>query len=231
MVAIGTNFFYTVTLPVTLWFLDKGKRGTDREDTVLFIDARHILPPDRPRPPRLPARADRVPRQHRPPLPRRGSRDRRRQRGAAQGALPRRHLCRRAGLCKVATAAEIEAQGWSLNPGRYTGTAAVDDDDDDFAEKARVALRGVHEAQRRSRRTSGNGRYGGDGDFGLVTGWRALKMADVMAEFYDGPHATPPPADVGPVYLGIKNITESGLLDLSDIRHIAEDDFRGGRRG
>ena len=25
MVAIGTNFFYTVTLPVTLWFLDKGK--------------------------------------------------------------------------------------------------------------------------------------------------------------------------------------------------------------
>ncbi len=39
------------------------------------------------------------------------------------------------GLCKVATRAEIEAQGWSLNPGRYTGTAAVDDDDEDFAEK------------------------------------------------------------------------------------------------
>ena len=42
MVAIGTNFFYTVTLPVTLWFLDKAKRGTDREDTVLFLDARHL---------------------------------------------------------------------------------------------------------------------------------------------------------------------------------------------
>jgi type I restriction enzyme M protein len=42
MVAIGTNFFYTVTLPVTLWFLDKGKAGTGREDTVLFIDARHL---------------------------------------------------------------------------------------------------------------------------------------------------------------------------------------------
>ena len=38
------------------------------------------LPPDRPGPPRLPARADRVPRQHRAPLPRRGGRDRRRQR-------------------------------------------------------------------------------------------------------------------------------------------------------
>ena len=42
MVAIGSNFFYTVTLPCTLWFLDRGKRGTGREDTVLFIDARHI---------------------------------------------------------------------------------------------------------------------------------------------------------------------------------------------
>ena len=42
MVAIGPNFFYTVTLPVTLWFLDKGKRGTTREDTVLFLDARHM---------------------------------------------------------------------------------------------------------------------------------------------------------------------------------------------
>src|SRR3546814_15914560 len=42
MVAIGTNFFYTVTLPVTLWFLDKAKPGPDREDTVLFIDARHL---------------------------------------------------------------------------------------------------------------------------------------------------------------------------------------------
>ena len=28
MVSIGSNFFYTVTLPCTLWFLDKGKRGT-----------------------------------------------------------------------------------------------------------------------------------------------------------------------------------------------------------
>ena len=27
------------------------------------------------------------------------------------------------GLCKVATIKEIEAQGWSLNPGRYVGVA------------------------------------------------------------------------------------------------------------
>lgn len=43
MVAISSNFFYTVTLPVTLWFLDKSKAGTAREDTVLFLDARHIF--------------------------------------------------------------------------------------------------------------------------------------------------------------------------------------------
>ena len=39
------------------------------------------------------------------------------------------------GLCKVAAADEIEAQGWSLNPGRYTGTAALEDDGVDFQEK------------------------------------------------------------------------------------------------
>jgi type I restriction enzyme M protein len=36
------------------------------------------------------------------------------------------------GLCKAATIQEIEAQGWSLNPGRYVGVApgeAVSDED------------------------------------------------------------------------------------------------------
>jgi type I restriction enzyme M protein len=42
MLAVGPNMFYTVTLPCTLWFLDKGKAETPRADTVLFIDARHI---------------------------------------------------------------------------------------------------------------------------------------------------------------------------------------------
>src|ERR1035441_2441918 len=43
IVAVGPNFFYTVTLPVTLWFFDKTKRGTGREDTVLFLDARKVF--------------------------------------------------------------------------------------------------------------------------------------------------------------------------------------------
>jgi len=37
------------------------------------------------------------------------------------------------GLCKVATLAEIEQQGWSLNPGRYVGVAERQLDDIDFA--------------------------------------------------------------------------------------------------
>ena len=43
MVAIGPNMFYTVTLPCQLWFLDKRKKGTGRENKVLFIDARNIF--------------------------------------------------------------------------------------------------------------------------------------------------------------------------------------------
>jgi len=39
------------------------------------------------------------------------------------------------GLCKVATVADIEAQGWSLNPGRYVGVAERKDDDFDFRER------------------------------------------------------------------------------------------------
>ena len=40
-----------------------------------------------------------------------------------------------AGLCKVATLAEIEEQGWSLNPGRYVGVADKAADDFIFAER------------------------------------------------------------------------------------------------
>ena len=40
-----------------------------------------------------------------------------------------------AGLCKVATLEEIEAQGWSLNPGRYVGVADREEDDFVFVER------------------------------------------------------------------------------------------------
>ena len=40
-----------------------------------------------------------------------------------------------AGLCKAASVADIDTQGWSLNPGRYVGVAARVDDDGDFRER------------------------------------------------------------------------------------------------
>ncbi len=135
MVAIGTNFFYTVTLPVTLWFLDKSKRGTEREDMVLFLDARHLY--------------RQIDRAHRDFLPEhieflanvvrlyRGE-DVETVHGSdalLKKQFPGGQYVDVPGLCRVATRAEIETQGWTLNPGRYTGTAAADDDGEDFVER------------------------------------------------------------------------------------------------
>lgn len=132
MVAISSNFFYTVTLPVTLWFLDKAKVGTPREDTVLFVDARHIF-----------RQIDRAHRDFTAQQIEFLANVVRLYRGedveTKEGSdsllaenFPDGTYVDVAGLCKVATQAEIEAQGWSLNPGRYTGTAAVDEREVDF---------------------------------------------------------------------------------------------------
>ena len=40
MVSVGNNFFYTLSLPCSLWFFDKNK-NTEIRDKVLFIDARN----------------------------------------------------------------------------------------------------------------------------------------------------------------------------------------------
>lgn len=40
MISVGNNFFYTKSLPCTLWFFDKAKRQ-ENKDKVLFIDARN----------------------------------------------------------------------------------------------------------------------------------------------------------------------------------------------
>jgi len=160
MVAVGSNFFYNVTLPVTLWFLDQGKgdlspdltpgpfpegKGSRRKDTVLFLDARGIY-----------TQVDRAHREFTPeqigllaglvrlyrgeelngfkferanyalPAP---------QLDALEAVFAARCYADVPGLCRVATRAEIEAQGWSLNPGRYVGVADKAADDFDFYER------------------------------------------------------------------------------------------------
>ncbi|QSA98295.1 class I SAM-dependent DNA methyltransferase [Methylococcus sp. EFPC2] len=215
MVAVGPNLFYNVTLPCTLWFLDRGKanlplplgqirreriwsgearpEGSGQEspetkgrgegevnhaNTILFIDARHIYRQvDRAHRDWTPAqigfianlvrlyrgealdytlggeeaeakikevfssrplgegpgvRAEAINASTASP-----------QASGAQALTPTplpqgEGLVYRdiPGLCKAATLSEVEAQGWSLNPGRYVGVAPGEDvSDEDFKEQ------------------------------------------------------------------------------------------------
>ena len=136
IITTSPNMFLTVTLPVTLWFLDKGKADGERADQVLFIDARKIF--------------RQVTRAHREYTPEqvefignivrlwRGN-EAETEQGSADlmaetfGEDGFRDV---PGLCKVASRSDIEAQGWSLNPGRYVGVAAGEQIDDvDFKER------------------------------------------------------------------------------------------------
>jgi type I restriction enzyme M protein len=141
MITIGPNFFYTVTLPCTLWFLDRAKSKTKRKDTVLFIDARHIF--------------RQIDRAHRDFTPEqlefianvvrlyRGE-DTDAEAGSSElmkRTFPKGRYGDVAGLCRIATLSEIEAEGWSLNPGRYVGVAERAADDFEFA----VRLEELHE--------------------------------------------------------------------------------------
>ena len=132
VVSIGPNFFFTVTLPCTLWFFDRGKRGTPREDKVLFLDARHVY-----------RQIDRAHRDFAPDLREflanvvrlyRGEEPENRHDSAAllKEKFPKGRYLDVQGLCKAATIKEIEAQGWSLNPGRYVGVADREKEDVDF---------------------------------------------------------------------------------------------------
>ena len=137
MVAVGPNMFYTVTLPCTLWFLDRGKGRTKRADSVLFIDARHIYRQvDRAHRDWTPAQIGfianlvRLYRGEAPDLTVGGEETAAKLKDVfgnkpAYADIP--------GLCKAATLAEIEEQGWSLNPGRYVGVAPGEEvSDEDF---------------------------------------------------------------------------------------------------
>ena len=136
IISTSPNMFFTVTLPVTLWFLDKGKKGGAREDQVLFIDARHIF--------------RQVTRAYRDFTPDqieflgnivRLWRGEAVELAAGSGPAMTAHFSDEGyknipGLCKVASRVEIAAQDWSLGPGRYVGVAPGEQpDDEDFRER------------------------------------------------------------------------------------------------
>lgn len=43
VISVGTNMFMNATLSCTLWFFDKGKAGTPRQNRILFINAQDIF--------------------------------------------------------------------------------------------------------------------------------------------------------------------------------------------
>lgn len=135
IVAVSTNFFYTVTLPCTMWFFDRGKKGAKTEGNVLFIDARKVF--------RQVTRARRdfssqqvefianIVRLYRwQPLEN------------DHGSIALLEDCGLGdeytdvlGLCMVASKEDIEGQDWSLNPGRYVGTAIQREEGVAFSER------------------------------------------------------------------------------------------------
>jgi len=140
IVSVGPNLFYTVTLPVTLWILDRGKSKSARADTVLFIDARYIY-----------RQVDRAHREWTQAQIGFLANLVRLYRGEELDFIfggdeadrkikeifgKKSKYADVLGLCKVARLKEIEAQGWSLNPGRYVGVAAGESiSDEDFKEQ------------------------------------------------------------------------------------------------
>jgi len=135
IVSIGSNFFYTVTLPCTLWFFDRAKARGPRKAKVLFLDARPLfkqvtraIREFTPGQLEFLANVVRLYRGEAPELDE-GSK------AMLAESFPRSAYADVAGLCKAATLAEIEGQGWSLNPGRYVGVGARAVDEFDFSER------------------------------------------------------------------------------------------------
>lgn len=135
MVSVGSNMFHNVTLPCTLWFLDKGKKETERKDKVLFLDVREIY-----------TQIDRAHREfsdeqiefitnivklyrNEEPCFDFGSER------MTKLYFPDKKYRDIKGLCKVATIEEIEKQGWSLNSGRYVGVPDNDEEEYIFEDK------------------------------------------------------------------------------------------------
>jgi type I restriction enzyme M protein len=120
MISISSNFFYTVTLPCTLWFFDKNKLNTSRENKILFIDATDIY-----------KKIDRAHREFTTDQINeivevvKSYRE-------EPGSKPYKDI---KGFCKVANIKDIEEMWWSLNPKKYVGFKPIIIDEYDFKEK------------------------------------------------------------------------------------------------
>ena len=113
IVAMPTQLFYSVTIPLTLWFITRGKKQTGK---TLFIDARNM--------------SHMVDRKHRDfseeDITRLSDTFTAFQNGTLEDVK---------GFCAVATTNQIAAQDYILTPGRYVGIEEKAEDDEPFADK------------------------------------------------------------------------------------------------
>ena len=113
IVAMPTQLFYSVTIPVTLWFITRGKKQTGK---TLFIDVRNM--------------GHMVDRKHRDfseeDIARLADTFTVFQKGTLEDVK---------GFCAVATTKQIAAQDYILTPGRYVGIEEKEEDDEPFADK------------------------------------------------------------------------------------------------
>lgn len=113
IIAMPTQLFYSVTIPVTLWFITKGKKQAGK---TLFIDARKM--------------GHMVDRKHRDfteeDIQKLADTFVAFQEGKGEDV---------AGFCKVATLEDIAKQDYILTPGRYVGIEEQEEDGEPFDEK------------------------------------------------------------------------------------------------
>lgn len=111
--ALPTQLFYSVTIPVTLWFITKNKK---QKGKTLFIDARKM--------------GHMVDRKHRDfadeDIQKLADTFETFQNGTLEDVK---------GFCRVADLQEIEKQDFILTPGRYVGIEEAPDDGEPFEEK------------------------------------------------------------------------------------------------
>ncbi len=113
IVAMPTQLFYSVTIPVTLWFISKNKK---QKGKTLFIDARNM--------------GHMVDRKHRD-----FSDDDIMKLANTFLAFQEGKLEDVKGFCSVATLEDIAKQDYILTPGRYVGIEEQEDDGEPFDEK------------------------------------------------------------------------------------------------
>jgi type I restriction enzyme M protein len=120
IISVGTNMFLNATLSCTLWFFDKRKAGSDRQNKVLFINAQDIFTEiDRAHSTWTDEQIHEIAnivRQYR----------------GEEGAGEYEDI---RGRCKVAILKKIQENDYSLNPGRYVEIIEKEMDNVDFEKR------------------------------------------------------------------------------------------------